>query len=128
MMTPPEPVHVAGNSIPVVWAPLPLYCSVAADPKFSAAETVAVPSIERTPVTVGTVVRVTAAVPPRVRLLNVVAEEPTMAWAAPLRITVPVLLLLKVPLFVQFPPKVKEFAPVKASVAPGLMVRLLHKV
>jgi hypothetical protein len=29
MITPPDPVHVAGNSGPVVCAALPLYCRVA---------------------------------------------------------------------------------------------------
>ena len=69
MMTPPLPLKVAGNSVPVVCALVPLYCKVAAAPYAATVPAVvAVPSIERMPLTVAPVV-VFAPLPDNVRLL-----------------------------------------------------------
>ena len=68
-ITPPVPLKPAENSVPVVWAVIPLYCKVAPEPYIGAVpEVVADPSRDSTPFTVVPVV-VLMPVPVRVRLL-----------------------------------------------------------
>ena len=83
-------------------------------------------AIERLPliVTPVEVENVFVVVPPRVRLLKVVAEEPLIDCAVPQNITVP-LLGLKLALFVKLPAKVSVFE-VEVKLPP-LRVRLFNE-
>ena len=56
MMIPPEPLKVAINSTPILRAVVVLYCNLAAAPYVGAAVAVAVPSIDKIPLTVTPVV------------------------------------------------------------------------
>ena len=69
IMTPPVPANAFGNSLLVVdLVQVPLYWRVDAAPKVGEAEMVAVPSMESTPFTNGTLVIVFAPELARVRL------------------------------------------------------------
>lgn len=104
IMTPPEPVQVAGNSVPVVWAPVPLYCSVALAPyAVTVLLAVAVPSSERMPFIVA-LVKLFAPESDRVTLLKVYAKGAIDCAPAALKLTVlvlqvnvPAVPLMKVP-------------------------------
>jgi hypothetical protein len=126
-ITPPDPVHVAGNSGPVVCAVLPLYCRVAELPYVGIADTVAAPSMENIPFTINLAV-VIVFVPEveHVRLLKVVDDVPPIVCAVPLKFTVLALGVNVPPLFVQFPLTFNVLDPEMVKVAPELMIRLLQ--
>lgn len=91
-MTPPDPLKVFGNSKPMVVLLERLYWMVEAAPKVGEAEMVAVPSMERMPLIIGTFNIVFAPDVLSVRLLKVVNNVPfNRCVPPPLKATVPVL-------------------------------------
>jgi len=124
MITPPVAPNGVIHSGPAEREVVVLYCRVAAEPNVGAAETVAVPVMERVPFTVGAVVKVLTPEVERVRLLKVVAF-PLKVGVVPLKVTV-LVFAVNVPLFVQLPLTARPFDPVIVSDAPEEMEILLH--